>query len=843
MNATVSRKFIAKPVAWGWPFVSCLLAVMAAFAFAAPYAHAATLTVSVTGTEEPGATLTATGNYTLDVGETFVSSHWTQIEGAPAVIDNADKFTDTGTHATGVTLAGDTEYAAFLVQVLKLPPITEDLLPPNTELQDILSIEKGLQDLNQVVAINPFALEKAETVQLLFTVETSTGTYTAELDPPIVTELPWVVNTGVKTVPRNIPVMLLAKCGEELNEATEEYECIDQTTFSWTIDQSPPGSAGNALLMGADTRNPWFTPDVAGLYQIAESDGSGANLTVFAGNWHGVIQPDLTLTSVLFGDGLPVADPNCTACHDDNTAPDNFTPWRATGHAEAFSQGITTNGHFGPNCFACHALGYERDGGGIDSTPNYPDFLALLAANQAANDIAGTWETMLMETEMPDTARVSNVQCENCHGPQSSTENGGGGGAHMDKPGAPRVSLAADVCGSCHGEPFRHGRFQQWQLSNHADYDLARSRGASNGNCARCHSGNGFVDWSKHDFDPSYQHASPLPWDQETVVPQVCAACHDPHDTGTYSGKPNNAKVRVQGSTHELIAGFVAPNVGRGAVCMTCHNSRHGLRNDDTWDSLTDSEKDDTPHHGVQADLIMGQNAYFLTSTELGRGPHSLIPDTCARCHMEVTDPPPALSFMSAPGTNHTFAADPDICVECHGVEGYADSVGTVINGYLDDLQAELGDAWMRLMVSLYTQNKIKTLVLRECNGGADVVVDNDNPITEVEWLYGRSPELNITVNGSTICEEQDVGDIVVGKYFSDETKKNFQNNVYLETVSFEPGNDVLWKARWNYGLLYEDQTINEGDPPPETARGVHFPAFGIKVLTSAIDRVMSFNP
>ena len=31
----------------------------------------------------------------------------------------------------------------------------------------------------------------------------------------------------------------------------------------------------------------------------------------------------------------------------------------------------------------------------------------------------------------------------------------------------------ADLCGSCHGEPPRHGRFQQWEESGHGNYELA----------------------------------------------------------------------------------------------------------------------------------------------------------------------------------------------------------------------------------------------------------------------------------------------------------------------------------------------------------------------------------
>jgi hypothetical protein len=625
----------------------------------------------------------------------------------------------------------------------------------------------------------------------------------------IAAQLPWVVNTGLRTVPANVPVLLLAKCGDELDELTGEWECVDQTEFSWVITGSPANST--AVLTDADTQSPWFTPDRVGTYRIQETNGSGADLEIHVGRYRGVIDPVATLDSVQFGDGWPVADESCTGCHDGGEAPDNFTPWRQTGHAEAFTQGITTNDHFGERCFACHAVGFGKDNaGGIDDTPNYANFMNLLASNQASGDIAGTWETMLMQ--MPDTARVSNIQCENCHGPQDFTE------AHRDQPGAPRVSIASDVCGSCHGEPARHGRFQQWQLSNHADYDLARERGLST-NCGRCHSGNGFVDWSKHDFDPTYTPAS-LSWDAESVQPQTCAACHDPHDTGSTSGSDEtNAKVRIMGDTAKLLAGFKAISVGKGATCMTCHNSRADVpRNDATWNSLSDSQKTGTPHHGVQADLIMGQNAYFMDPGELNRGKHSLIQDVCVTCHMNKTQPPDILSYNQA-GTNHTFAADPNVCSECHGSGGVtADTVGAIINSYLVWLQDELGAAYQRLMVAHYPVD------ITDCG-----TADEGNPITDVVWNMSRGVRLDITVNGTTCTGRNPSNQVTVTVDGGAQS---------LQTLSLAPGNDDLLKALWNYGLLFEDS-----DPVGRTARGVHNPDFSMKALYRAIAAVQAVSP
>jgi len=748
----------------------------------------------------PGAMLQATGSYVIQDGSTFISSNWSQTtdEGVPATISDPTINNPT------VTLGSASDYAAYLIQVLKEPPITEADLPPDLKLQPINEIEKGLQNRNQVVAINPLAHERAGEVPLTYSVTTTSGTYEANVN--LSTELPWVVNTGLRTVPVGLPVLLYAKCERVFNPDTEEFECPAGTTFQWQIVASPNGST--ATLTDANTQTPWFTPDMvtdATTYQIEETI-SGAILEVHVGRYHGVIDPVLTLNDLLDGeghaDGRPEPDPRCMSCHDGSAAPDNFTPWRQTGHAEAFTQGITTNSHFGTSCFACHSVGYQSGAGGIDDTPNYPDFLADLAGAQHANPptIAGLWESML--AQQPDTARLSNIQCENCHGPQDYTQ------AHRDQPGAPRVSLAADVCGSCHGEPARHGRFQQWQLSNHADYDLARERGASSGNCARCHSGNGFVAWSELDFDPDEQ--VDVTWDEDTVVPQVCAACHNPHDTGTTSGSDEtNAKVRVMGNTHKLIAGFTAIGVGKGATCMTCHNSRAGkLRNDVTWDTLTESEKTGTPHHGVQADLIMGQNVYFVQPGI--RGKHSFITDVCVTCHMNKTQPPDILSYNQS-GTNHTFAADPNICSDCHGEGGVtAENVQTVIGAYLDLLKDTIGAYYMALM-----EDHTPVHIGGDCN---DATVTN--PITDVVWSTSHSgAALSITLQDTSSCSGVNPSDITV-----DDGMSAAQS---LLALSLATNNGDVWKASWNWSIFSEDEGM-----------GVHNPDLSLRALQGAIAAV-----
>ena len=48
----------------------------------------------------------------------------------------------------------------------------------------------------------------------------------------------------------------------------------------------------------------------------------------------------------------------CLACHDGSVAPDAFTPWAQTGHAEIFSQNLDAGGHYSASCFSCHTVGF-----------------------------------------------------------------------------------------------------------------------------------------------------------------------------------------------------------------------------------------------------------------------------------------------------------------------------------------------------------------------------------------------------------------------------------------------------------------------------------------------------
>ncbi|MEE9192624.1 MAG: carboxypeptidase regulatory-like domain-containing protein, partial [Candidatus Aerophobetes bacterium] len=343
----------------------------------------------------PGKTLTLKATAKPLDGSTVTGYKWTQTAGAAATLENANHQSAT------VILAGLAAYKAELFEHL-----------------DTL-------DRFMVQGVNPHSLEEAEKATFKITVTTSSGSYSDTVS--VMAHLPYVVSIGIQNVSVNVPVLLHGK---------------SQDVYSWIL-KLPGGS--NAVLDDSSAQNPSFTPDVAGKYALSEAN-SGTALDIYAGTWLGVIigRDD---------EGEPVADTTCTTCHNGTMAPDKFSAWKASGHAEIITQNIDNpSGHWSIGCASCHTVGYDTD-----ADNNGFDEIMAREGWEVPHGAVGNWDKML--ADYPGTARLANIQCENCHGPQDSA-------AHMQA--SMRINISSDVCGSCHGEPPRHGRFQQWEESKHA---------------------------------------------------------------------------------------------------------------------------------------------------------------------------------------------------------------------------------------------------------------------------------------------------------------------------------------------------------------------------------------
>ena len=710
-------------------------------------AQGAPLEFTQSGDAVPGGSVMVTVA-TTD-GSSISSVAWSQTYGVEAMLSGADTATVTA------MLGAEDAYKAHLFDVLEEPPIGPDQLPPNVPPPSD-EFYGGLQNRFVVVGANPFALEEGALVELHVTVTTDSGSYEAEY--AVHTALRWKVTAGISNVPIGVPVLLHGK---------------EQAAYDWSLT-APGGSS--AALMDATGQNPEFTPDVVGMYSVSVMDEAtmeAVNLSIYAGTWRGIVTGE-------DADGNPTVEGSCTGCHGDTVA-----DWAKTGHAEIFKNTLNTNTHYGEGCFACHTVGFdpEVDNGGIDEASDYQAFLDSGLIN--SGDPTAYAQVL---ANFPETAKHTNIQCENCHGPQD-------GEAHMQ---GVRGGISSDTCATCHGEPLRHARFQQWQISPHANYELAVEEGQS-GTCSKCHTGNGFLAWlpvligtTPGDINDPVE----VTWTEDGTHPQTCVTCHNPHAAGDVSGNDNNATVWISGDTPELLAGFTAMEVGRGAICMTCHNTRRGLRNDSTWDATED--KDRAPHSGAQTDVTMGQNVYFFGVGD--RGYHSQLEDSCATCHMEETPPPPDLAYNLG-GTNHTFYAATTICENCHTVITAEDIQGPT-EMMLTEIHHQLNEAWE--MVVDRTLDGGNTIDL---NGEATIESSSDFTAVSFSETRGRQA-LGFTLSDGMDYGPYRVGDIDVVPADGDPYA--------IWTIA--PGD--LLKSGWNFLLFESDGSL-----------GVHNPSFAEDVL------------
>ena len=118
------------------------------------------VTVSVSGSESPGGTASATAIIDILDGSTLSGILWSQVNGADATLTGVTNQT------VSVGLGSIGDYKTYLYEVLAEPPISEDQLPPNVPLPEG-EFPGGLQNRFELTALNPFVLEETGIDSLL----------------------------------------------------------------------------------------------------------------------------------------------------------------------------------------------------------------------------------------------------------------------------------------------------------------------------------------------------------------------------------------------------------------------------------------------------------------------------------------------------------------------------------------------------------------------------------------------------------------------------------------------------------------------------------------------------
>lgn len=274
---------------------------------------------------------------------------------------------------------------------------------------------------------------------------------------------------------------------------------------------------------------------------------------------------------------------------------------------------------------------------------------------------------------MPQSLKnMSNIQCENCHGP---------GSVHTGS-----LSYNQSVCFQCHDDTDDEDVPNEWRTSVHAQSLTAAAGGVTkNADCVKCHVSQEFVAVNfKGQVTPT------------TVTdpyPINCAACHDPHS----AVNPN--QLRLYGSNAVAGGSFTITNAGAGAICTSCHTDQTSDPNQliqDALDYTTTGESPTTATTIYQstAELFAGGQGFTLT----GAGPYAFSilssphttsqfvtaggTDLCVTCHMYNP------SYFTLTTGNHSFAMsdglvdDTEACGQCHTVGTPSGSYINTVTGF-----------------------------------------------------------------------------------------------------------------------------------------------------------------
>ncbi len=619
---------------------------------------------------------------------------------------------------------------------------------------------------------------------------------------------------------------------------------------AWTLT-APQGST--AVLDDATVRTPSFVPDMKGRYLLTEGNNT---MTVFGGSWLGAITGGT-------GDTVSV-DSNCTVCHDDHVAPNKFSPWMQTRHATKFARGIDgkESASYGASCIGCHTVGFDKgaDNNGFDDVMSKDNW-------SMPNLVPTAWEDMVKNT--PELARLANIQCENCHGPQNSLGHINGGNPAITPWVTlytnPRVDFSAEVCGTCHAAGSGHHFYSEWNTtdpktgwghSNRNTIKLGSSATALNNHCGRCHTAQGYAQYTDQ---LSKGNPGNLAITSGVTLanaePVTCTACHEPHD----ATNPN--QLRWYGDSPLLPAGFKAYGLGKGALCITCHNSRNGTYVVNNVTSTYLHEDTETynsgnptgysaPHQACQGDVFAGRNAYFLGGTTPMTSRHSAIEDTCVGCHM-AKNPETHTSHGSPAVSSHAFRITDEnkgeLCANCHGEGVNGEGFQGSIEASLAALNAKMGAALIAKLkllpnsqVNLVAYDSATDLysiapgAAKNPNNLQPLVVDvSQNPIVSasVEEIHGQIGFL-LTFTNPVSVQLVDANGVPSGQP-KDMTSFGVQmgsiKDTQLKPAAVYALNGNMVRAGWNYFLIEGDQS-----------KGLHNPTFATTVMDNSLAKDLS---
>ncbi len=232
----------------------------------------------------------------------------------------------------------------------------------------------------------------------------------------------------------------------------------------------------------------------------------------------------------------------------------------------------------------------------------------------------------------------------------------------LDKVTNVQVSEGPSSCFACHSDSPNDtlhlvAAEQQWEHSFHAS---GRTLNENDGQCKNCHTSEGYV--ARAGTCTSFANA-----DQSSVISDPttigCFTCHAPHTNGDFRLRWQCPTTLMNGTMYDL---------HEGNLCASCHQSRRNVKTYITASTTLSSRFG--PHHGPQADLLLGSNGYEYANYTYSQTNHKGATtanglNACIECHMKTTSNNVigGHSWNMSYDLNGTEILNTDACTPCHG--------------------------------------------------------------------------------------------------------------------------------------------------------------------------------
>ena len=315
---------------------------------------------------------------------------------------------------------------------------------------------------------------------------------------------------------------------------------------------------------------------------------------------------------------------------------------------------------------------------------------------------------------------------------------------------------------------------------------------ANGGGCGYCHTHQGFIDYVENGVDDG---------DYPFASQPECFTCHMPHESYGFGLRTTDPVILADEVT--------TYDYGDGNLCVICHKSRRTSDYflDDDWPGSISSHAG--PHHGPQADFLMGVNHWAYGSNDyVGVGDHALNADeSCVTCHMFGVEDGRLSGTFQMGGHGMYLTADvhgsvKDLgksCIVCH------DEADEVASGDFEDNKFGSFD-WDG-------DGSVDENMLDEIMGLRDTLISYMGNGTAYWADIGDVPG-DVVGDGAIVAIGG--GDVTTGEW-----------NLDWEFAGVDNATEVQAQAFWNFKYFIEDKS-----------RGIHNPIFAAQILYDAIDNL-----